>query len=382
MKQPDFLKNIPALARMLLLRPMLMISFVLHGVVLLLPIPSDLDKSKLPKKEEQVKITRLQVTRPSPKPSPQSSSQPNPQPTSQPSQPAPSNLPDPLQSLWQPNLQPTPQLNQSALPNLPASSPPITTRQQSPELSVPIREPSSQLQQQFKPQETQQQPAEQPKRSLSIQEPTQSPQPNQEQAQSPSAEQPTQSPPPNQEQARSPSAKQPTQSPQPNQEPTQSPSVKQPTQSPPPNPEPTEKNGSIPGGYSEFFNKNQNDIMLRAALAEVKQGGQNKLQDFKTERDLDKLTESDKFKDASGQPGTQFQFLKKAVSPLTTQDITAALETQLSSLEFRFEKKGTYGGGPLYEVTKDDFKRYVILAPGKDEQGSMTAIIVSQDYPG
>jgi hypothetical protein len=373
MKQPDFLKNIPGLARMLLLRPMLMISFMLHGVVLLLPIPSDLDKSKLPKKEEQVKITRLQVTRPSAKPSPQSSSQPNPQPTSQPSQPTPSNLADPLQSLWQPNLQPTPQLNQSTLPNLPASPPPITTRPQLPELSVPIKEASSQLEQQFKPQETQQQAVEQPKRSLSTQEPIPSPQPNQELAQSPQ---------PNPEQVQSPSAKQPIQSPQPSQEPTQSPSAKQPIQSPPPNPEPTEKNDSIAGSYSEFFNKNQNDIMLRAALAEVKQGGQNKLQDFKTDRDLDKLTESDKFKDATGQPDTQFEFLKKALSPLTTQDITAALETQLSSLEFRFEKKGTYGGGPLYEVTKDDFKRYVILAPGKDEQGSMTAIIVSKDYPG
>jgi restriction endonuclease S subunit len=58
------------------------------------------------------------------------------------------------------------------------------------------------------------------------------------------------------------------------------------------------------------------------------------------------------------------------------------LETQLSSQQFRFDKKGTYGGGPLYEVTKGDFKRYVILAPGKDEQGDITAIIVLQDYPG
>ncbi len=122
--------------------------------------------------------------------------------------------------------------------------------------------------------------------------------------------------------------------------------------------------------------------MLRAALAQVKQGGENKLQDFKADRDLNQLTESDKFKDATGKPNTKFEFLKKAISPLTTGDLTAALETQLSSLEFRFDKKGTYGGGPFYEVTKGDFKRYVILAPGKDDQGNITAIIISQDYPG
>ncbi len=389
-----------------------MVSLAVHGVVLMLPVSSNLnlEKSKSAQQYKQVKLTQLPSTRSSPNPSSQVSSKLNPQPTPQPSQSTSSNLPVPLPSSWQSNLQPMPQLNEPTFPNLPASPPPMMTRQQPSELSVPIREPSSQLQQQFKPQESQQQPTEQPKLSSSPQEPTQSPsikqptqssQPNPELIQSPSTKQPIQSSQPNPEPTQSPSTKQPIQlsqpnpeptqslstkqpiqSPPPNPEPAQSPSAEQPIQSPPPNPEPTGNNDSTGGSYSEFFNKNQDDIMLRAALAQVKQGGENKLQDFKADRDLNQLTESDKFKDATGKPNTKFEFLKKAISPLTTQDLTAALETQLRSLEFRFDKKGTYGGGPLYEVTKGDFKRYVILAPGKDDQGNITAIIISQDYPG
>ncbi len=90
MKPPDFLKNLPVPTRMLF-RPMLMMSLVLHGAVLMLPIPSDLDKPKPPKKQEQVKITQLPRTRSSPKLSPQSSSKPNPQPTPEPSQSTRSN---------------------------------------------------------------------------------------------------------------------------------------------------------------------------------------------------------------------------------------------------------------------------------------------------
>jgi hypothetical protein len=298
-----------------------------------------------------------------------------------------------------------PQLNEPTFPNLPASPPPMMTRQQPSELSVPIRDSSVQSQQQSKSQETQQQSSEQPKLLSSPQElaqspstkqpiqssqpspesslspsakqPIQSSQPNPEPSQSPSTQQPTQSSQPNPEATQSPSTQQPTQSSQPNPEATQSPSTQQPPKSSQPNPEPTEKNGLLAGGWTENYKKIETETQLRAALAQ-----DNKLQAFQTDRDLDNLTESDKFKDATGKPNTKFVFIKKAVSPLTTQDLTAALETQLRSLEFRFDKKGTYGGGPLYEVTKGDFKRYVILAPGKDDQGNITAIIISQDYPG
>jgi hypothetical protein len=109
---------------------------------------------------------------------------------------------------------------------------------------------------------------------------------------------------------------------------------------------------------------------------------EDKLKKFKTEQDINKLTEADKFKDAKGNPDkSRFEFLKKAVLPLTPQEIFSALETQLSSQNFRINKIGVYGGGPLYEVTKEDFKYYLILAPGTDEQGSITAIVVSENDP-
>jgi hypothetical protein len=402
MKPPDFLKNLSAPAQMLF-RPMLMISLVLHGVVLMLPMPSEVQKHEPPKKEVRVKIAQLPTTRPSLKTSPQSSSKPNPQSTPEPSLSTP--------------------------PDRPTRPEPVTTRQEPIVSLLPLPESSSPLQQQskYKKDEPQQQlteqprslsseqpkrslsseqpkrslsteqpkrslSTEQPRRSLSTEQPAQSLQPNpqpaqssqsnQQIAQAPSTQQPIQSPQPHQEPTQSPSAKQPTESSQPNQEPAQSPSAKQPTESSQPNQESTEKKDSIGGSYTDLFSKNQDDITLRAVLAQVKQGREDKLQDFKADRDLNKLTEPDKFKDANGQPDTKFNFFQKAVSPLTTQDITSALETQLSSLEFRFDKKGTYGGGPIYEVTKGDFKRYVILAPGKDEQGEITAIIVLQDYPG
>ena len=101
---------------------MLMMSLVLHGAVLMLPIPSDLDKPKPPKKQEQVKITQLPTTRSSPKLSPQSSQKPNPQPSFQPSQSTRSNeattpefLPE-LTPQLNPQLSGSTRLNELTLP--------------------------------------------------------------------------------------------------------------------------------------------------------------------------------------------------------------------------------------------------------------------------
>jgi len=66
---------------------------------------------------------------------------------------------------------------------------------------------------------------------------------------------------------------------------------------------------------------------------------------------------------------------------LTTQEITSALQTQLKTKDFNCEKRGTYGGGPVYEVTQGDLKFYLIFAPGRDDNGAMTAIIFSQKFP-
>jgi hypothetical protein len=104
---------------------MLMMSLVLHGAVLMLPIPSDLDKPKPPKKQEQVKITQLPRTRSSPKLSPQSSQKPNPQPSPQPSQSTRSNEVTPPEFLPELTTQLSPQLSESIRLNeqtLPESS--------------------------------------------------------------------------------------------------------------------------------------------------------------------------------------------------------------------------------------------------------------------
>jgi hypothetical protein len=79
----------------------------------MLPIPSDLDKPKPPKKQEQVKITQLPRTRSSPKLSPQSSQKPNPQSTLQPSQSTGSNETTPPDFLPELTTQLSPQLSES-----------------------------------------------------------------------------------------------------------------------------------------------------------------------------------------------------------------------------------------------------------------------------
>jgi hypothetical protein len=130
-----------------------------------------------------------------------------------------------------------------------------------------------------------------------------------------------------------------------------------------------------------MLKKEENPLSFKAALDQVEFDNEGKLKQFKIAQDINKLTEADKFKDTNGNPDSRFKFSDKAVLSLTTQEIFSALETQLSRLEFRINKIGIYGGAPLYEVTKADFKRYLILAPGTDEQGSITTIVVSQDDP-
>lgn len=94
MTPADFLKNLSAPAGVLF-RPMLMISLLLHGVVLMLPIPSEPQKPQPAKKQEQVKITQLPTIGLSSKPSIQSSAKFKPKPSSQLSESSPSNLPSP-----------------------------------------------------------------------------------------------------------------------------------------------------------------------------------------------------------------------------------------------------------------------------------------------
>ncbi len=344
MKPLDFLKNLPAPARMLF-RPMLMISLLLHGVLLMLPIPSEQEKPKLPRKEARVKITQLPTPVPSPKSSPQSSSKPNPQPSSQLSQST--RLYQPTRPEFSSELNPQPSFlpSQSTRLYQPTRPERMTTRQESAAFPLTLGESRSQSQQQSKSQkqEPQQQSTEQPTRSGSTKEPS--------------------SPPSTEQQTPPPSAKEPTPS--------------------PPTEEPTRNNGATGDSYSEKLKQYQNQGFFDAALEQVKRkySEDDKLKQFKTDQDINKLTEADKFKDAKGNPDSRFKFTDKAVLSLTNHEIFSALETELSSQKYRINKIGIYGDGPLYEVTKADFKCYLILAPGTDEQGSITVIVVSQDDP-
>lgn len=100
---------------------MLMISLALHGVVLMLPISSDLGQSKSAKQYKSVKITQLPTNRRSTKPSSQSSSKPNPQPSSPPSPSNRLNPPIRSQSSWEPSPQPS-ESTRFDSPRLPDSS--------------------------------------------------------------------------------------------------------------------------------------------------------------------------------------------------------------------------------------------------------------------
>jgi DNA polymerase III gamma/tau subunit len=356
MKPPALLKNLPTPARMLF-RPMLLISLALHGVVLMLPIPPDPEKPELSKKEEQVKITQLPTTRPSPKPSVQSSSEPS-----------------PLLS---------PQLDQSTPREEPTLPEPTTTRQQSAEFPLPLRirklisrsqQPSKQSQQQPKKEEARQRLTEEPTRSQSTEEQKRAPS-TEEQKRSQST----------QKSAQSQSPQEPTPSP-PAQEPTPSPPAQEPTPSPPAQ-ESTVNNEATGGDdYSKLGQQvlSDNSFLFKVALEQVEhyKNLQENLKGFDNEVDINKLTEATAFKDTNGKPDDRFKFLKKAVSPLTTQDMISSLEKEFTRQGFGFNKIDDYGGGPLYEVTKGDFKRYLIFAPGKDEQGNpMTAIILSENKP-
>ena len=322
----------------------------------MLPLPPDQQKSKPPKQQQQVKVTRLPTNRPSLQSSSPSSANPNL------SSELPLNQSIPPISSLNPNPQPNLELNRSTPFDPPTRPEPIATRQRSTASSSPIRTSISRSQQQqSKKQEEQQQSTEEPKRSQPTPQPTPS-----SSDEPPTRAQPTPQPTPS----------------QPDEPPTRAQPTPQPTPSQP-DEEPTVKTEETGGDYSKLGQLLQSDnpTLFQIALKQVEHDTTNNLKAFEPKQDINKLIESNKFKDSQGQPDIRFNFFKTAVSPLTTQDITSFFKTQLSGQGFSFTKIGNYGGGPLYEVAKGDFKRYLIFAPGKDEQVDITAIVVSQNDP-
>lgn len=149
MNQMYLEKNLPAFLQFSI-RPMLLISLGLHGLLLMMPVSSE-TKIQPPKKEEKVKISQLPptATSPSPKaalPSPQTSLPPSPklspvatQPILRPSvparqQPVASPVRQPSQTP-QPKLTPTPQVQQKPSPQPSQSASPQASPSPSPQAS-------------------------------------------------------------------------------------------------------------------------------------------------------------------------------------------------------------------------------------------------------
>jgi outer membrane biosynthesis protein TonB len=155
MNQSYFLKNLPAPLQPWV-RPMLLVSIALHGLLLAIPMPPK-PKPEAPKKElEKVKITQIPTTppapkssvRPSPRPTPLVRQSPRPKPT-----PVrrPSTIPPITQARAiprpqsQPSSQPTPQ--QTPSPTVQQTPPPPAPEQTS--SPAPEQSPNSEVQNPF-----------------------------------------------------------------------------------------------------------------------------------------------------------------------------------------------------------------------------------------
>jgi len=155
MNQSYLLKNLPAPLQPWV-RPMLLVSITLHGLLLAIPMPPK-PKPEAPKKEpEQVKITQIPTippaprpsVRPSPRPSPLVRQSPRPEPT-----PIrrPSTIPPITQArtIPRPQPQPSPQQTPQQTPSPTAQqTPPPLTPEQTPS-PAPDSTPSSEVQNPF-----------------------------------------------------------------------------------------------------------------------------------------------------------------------------------------------------------------------------------------
>ena len=411
MKPLDLLKNVPTPARRLF-RPMLMISLVLHGVVLTLPLPPDQQKPKPPKKEETVKITKLPLD------SKSSSS------TSSPS----SLTPTPQER--QVNLSPTPQERQAN------SSKSATTRpvpQTNSSLNQPINQPSvtsdtSKTKREQNPVTSQDSNQESQDTNQRSQDTNQESQGSSQQSTSaqkiinffatfpryPGAAKSSGGvlrpefdnatyifhTPDNLETVASKFEKEllPTQN-------FARPKLSR-------NEanfkvyEVSNSTGSETNYLYLIFQNGKTAIYLEAenyTLAQLIKGETEErnnqliggyiltgiqmiekpynLQDFKPENDFDKLDEKDKFQDKK----FDLKHAKKttANNPVSEEKLISTLEEQLKLLNFEpLSKEGYYGKSVVYKAKQGTSETFLVLAPAKDEQGrAITVIILSTDKP-
>ncbi|MEQ8969036.1 MAG: hypothetical protein RIE73_01415 [Coleofasciculus sp. C1-SOL-03] len=134
MKSPELLKNLPTPVQ-IVWRPMLLISLVLHGIVLILPVPSTWERSE---PEEQVKVTQLPSLSTSPESSVNSAEKPKAKTSPTLSQPTPSISASPSQpaiNSFDYPIQPTPDLSPTIEPSPSISGDPQPSPSQSPSSS-------------------------------------------------------------------------------------------------------------------------------------------------------------------------------------------------------------------------------------------------------
>ncbi|NEQ24375.1 MAG: hypothetical protein F6K28_35715 [Microcoleus sp. SIO2G3] len=154
MNQPYFLKNLPAPLQPWV-RPMLIASIALHGLLLAVPMPSK-PKPEAPKKEpEKVKITQIPVTPPAPKPTVRPSPRPSPLVRQSPRpKPTPIRRPSTIPPITQartiprPQPQPSPQQTPQQTPSPTAQQTPPPTPEQTPS-PAPEQSPNSEVQNPF-----------------------------------------------------------------------------------------------------------------------------------------------------------------------------------------------------------------------------------------
>ncbi len=80
----------------------------------------------------------------------------------------------------------------------------------------------------------------------------------------------------------------------------------------------------------------------------------------------------------------RLEVITSPAKPIPLEQLTSTISSELTNGEdmFKVEQVGTYGGGNLYEVTKDDnFKIYMILVSTQDKKIPRTGIILSKDDP-
>lgn len=118
---------------------------------------------------------------------------------------------------------------------------------------------------------------------------------------------------------------------------------------------------------------------IMAVIEQIKP--QYKLDNFNPANDFDRLDEKDKFKAQK----FDLKHAKKttADNPVSEEKLISSLEDQLKIFNFEsLSPEGNYGTSTVYKAKQGTSETYLVLAPAKDEQGKpITVIILSEEKP-